>query len=212
MAKIGNWSAEVTPEIQSNMANTARYAYENGRSLREDALALFEMNRYSRAVALAILAEEEFSKSFMLTICIQDNRWDSNILKALLRHNDKQGLSAAMTEYASWFVNNYKKLIESGQVPNEPTKEFFHPGKDKIDKILNIFKDTANRKDKDTLKQEALYVGIDKSAKVSSHPWSLGQQDAQKCLDETLVFQVITEILNGNHKNINVLEGLLESA
>jgi len=208
MGEKHDWAVPVTPELRQDMEETARAAYENGLELRQDALKLFEACRYPRAAALAILAEEEFSKAFILKICAQKGRWDSSIYKALRRHPEKQGISEAMREYFNWFIDNYKKVMEMNRFSFVQAQPSLYPGNEKMDIILSKAKSRFKKPIKDFLKQDSIYVGISKSAKISSTPDQIGIKKAKVCLEESLVFKVITEVLFGDYSNVESLEKL----
>lgn len=206
MGKNGDWVISVTPQLKSDMEDTARAAYENGNDLRQDALTLYESGRHSRAAALAVLAEEEYSKAFILKICAEQGRWDSNIYKALRKHPEKQGISEAMREYFSWYVDNYKRVMEMNRFAFIPVQPSSYPGDEKMTAILSTAKSRLKKPIKDFLKQDSFYVGIDGSAKILSTPSKIGKAEAKSCLDESLVFKIITEILLGDYSNIDSLE------
>nr|WP_255777291.1 AbiV family abortive infection protein [Halomonas desiderata] len=185
------------------MERAAHATYENGCALRDDALVLYEASRFARATALAVLAEEEFSKAFMLIICVGQDRWDSNIYKALTKHGDKQGISAAMREYAEWFVDNYKRVEAANRYSLVRRKPSMHPGDERMKEILETAKNTAKRPPKDKVKQRSFYVGIGKDGRATSIPGSGSQKQACEYLSECRVFQVITEVALGNYSNVS---------
>ena len=97
------------------MEETARAAYENGCSLINDAVTLFEVGRFPRAAALAILAEEEFSKSFMLINCAMQSRWDSAMFNALFRHAEKQAFTESMRDLLELCDTRNKRINQINQ-------------------------------------------------------------------------------------------------
>jgi len=200
---MGEWSATVTAEIRADMERTACSSYENGCALRDDALALYEASRFARATALAVLAEEEFSKAFILIICVGQNRWDSNIHKALTKHGDKQGISAAMREYVEWFVDNYKRVEAANRASLVPRQPSMHPGDERMKEILETAKRTAQRPPKDQVKQRSIYVGIGKDGRTTSIPGHGSQEEAGEYLSECRAFQVITEVALGDYSNVS---------
>jgi AbiV family abortive infection protein len=193
MSKKSDWAVPVTPELRQDMEKTSRAAYENGCSLRQDAITLFEAGRFPRAAALAILAEEEFSKAFMLIICAGQGRWDSNIFKALRRHPEKQGLSKAVMGLLDLFDAYNKRVMEMNQFRLIPIPFSRYPSKEKIEEVISKGKSCIKKPKKDFLKQECFFVGCDERAELTCIPDSIGGKEAQSCLDESEKFKKITE-------------------
>jgi AbiV family abortive infection protein len=183
------------------MEETARAAYENGCSLRQDAITLFEAARFPRAAALAILAEEEFSKALIIILCSGQPRWDSNIFKALRRHLEKQSLSETMRSYYGWFVANHKRVMERNRFALIPIPFSIYPDHEKMEAIISKGKSYIKKPIKDFLKQDCFYVSCDERAKLSCTPDSIGQKEAQSCLDESDEFREITELAMDDYKN-----------
>jgi len=202
MTPKSDWAIPVTPELRQDMEETGRAAYENGCRLRQDAITLFEAGRFPRAAALAILAEEEFSKAFMLIICAKQGRWDSNIFKALRRHPEKQGISEAMRDYLNWFVAYNKRVMERNQFALIPIPPSIYPDHEKMKALISKAKSRLAKPIKDFLKQDCFYIGYDERAKLSCTPDSIGQKEAQSCLDESEQFKVITELALGDYSNV----------
>jgi len=194
MTQKDDWSVPVTPELQKNMEETARAAYENGCSLKEDAIILFKADRFPRAAALAILSEEEFSKAFILINCAGQGRWDSNVFKALRRHPEKQGFSEAMRGYSDWFIDCNKWRMEFNKSALIPIALSRYPDRKNLEAIISKGKSHIEKPIKDFLKQDCFYVGYDKRAKISSKPNSISQKEAQIYLDESDKFKALTEL------------------
>jgi AbiV family abortive infection protein len=110
------WTDIVTPELKSAIHQAALASYANACELMKDAKILWRENRHARSGVLIILSEEEFSKAFILLICAQQNRWDSVIFDALLRHPEKQGIAEGMREY----YNGAMKMSQFSSVPITP--------------------------------------------------------------------------------------------
>ena len=201
MSKKSDWVVPVTPELRQDMEETVRAAYENGCSLRQDAITLFEARRFPRATALAILAEEEFSKAFMLIICAKQGRWDSNIFKALRRHPEKQGISEAMRGYLDWFIASNKRIMDLNRFALIPIPLSRYPDHGTMEVIISKGKSCLEKPKKDFLKQDCFYIGYDERAKLSCTPDSIGQKEAQSCLDQSEQFRVITELAFDDYRN-----------
>ena len=201
MSKKSDWAVPVTPELRQDMEKTSRAAYGNGCSLKQDAITLFEAGRFPRAAALAILAEEEFSKAFMLIICAGQGRWDSNVFKALRKHPEKQGFSEATRGLLDLFVAHNKRVMEMNRCALIPIPLSRYPGHEKMEAIISKAKSRIAKPIKDFLKQDCFYVGYDERAKLSCTPDSIGQKEAQSCLDESEQFKVITELALGEYRN-----------
>jgi AbiV family abortive infection protein len=200
MSKKGDWAVPINPQLRQNIEETARAAYENGCSLRQDATILFEAGRFPRAAALAVLAEEEFSKAFMLIISARQGRWDSNIFKALHKHPEKQGLSYAMRDYLDQFVAHSKRIMEIDRCALIPIPLSIYPSDEKMEAIISKAKSRIAKPIKDFLKQNCFYVSCDNRAKLICKPDSIGQKEAQSCLDESEQFKVITELSLNNYQ------------
>jgi AbiV family abortive infection protein len=201
MTQKGDWSIPVTLELRKNMEEIFRAAYDNGCSLREDALILFEASRFPRAAALTILAKEEFSKAFILIISAGQGRWDSNLFKALRKHPEKQGMSEAMKGFLDWFTDCNKWRIKFNQSALIPISLSRYPEREKIEEFISRGKSCIKKPVKDFLKQECFYVGYDERAKMTCSPVSIGQNEAQSCLDETEKLKVIIELAMDDYKN-----------
>ncbi len=210
MGRKGGWNCQVTPELCHDMETTAHAAYKNGSNLRQDALTLFGACRYPRTVALAILAEEEFSKALILMSCADEKqgKWDSNLHMALRKHPEKQGIVEGIIEHTIWFVN-HAKFIEALN-----RRSLFHvrpstlPSDDKMNEIKSKVKSYFKKPIRDKLKQDSIYVNIDKFAKASSNPNQFGKEDAKGCLDRSLITEVVTEVALGDDSNVEYLMNL----
>lgn len=196
--KKGEWSKPVTTQIKNNMEESARAAYLNGCALCDDARLLFDAERFARSAALAILAEEEFSKAFILLICVGQGRWDSSIYQALRKHPEKQGVAEGMRIHFDWFLQNYKQVMEMNRFSPVEAQPTVIPSDEKVNEIIQKAKNNFSKPIRDYLKQDALYVSLNEDAKVGSGPSAVGREDAQRCLDESTKFRVITEVLLGD--------------
>ena len=194
MSKKGDWSVPVTSELRRNMEETARAAYENGCSLIKDAVTLFEVGRFPRAAALAILAEEEFSKSFMLINCAMQSRWDSAIFNALFRHAEKQAFTESMRNLLELCDTRNKRINQINQCQLIPIPFAKYPSKEKIDEVISKGKSRIKKPIKDFLKQNCFFVRCDEKATLQCKPNSIGQNEAQSCLEESEEFRKITEL------------------
>ena len=209
MGKKGYWVVQVTPEIRRDMEKTAHAAYKNGSNLRQDAVTLFDACRYPRAVALAILAEEEFSKALILQASAEQGRWDSNLYKALHKHPEKQGIVEGIMAHAIWFVGHAKFIERLNRVSLVQVRPSTHPGNKEMEEILSKVKSYFKKPIKDKLKQNSIYVGIDKSGKIASKPDQIGKEEAEACLNKSYKMNVITEVAFGDYSNAKDLENLL---
>jgi len=192
------WTKAVTPQIKSNMQESAHAAYANGCALLEDALFLVTADRYPRATALAILAEEEFSKAFILLVSAMNGRWDSNIFLSLRKHSNKQGISEAMLDYLDWFKQNYQWVMEINRYTLVQAQPDIHPGDEKMEQLYAKAKSRFAKPIRDYLKQDAFYVSIDEDGKPKSIPNSIGKEDALRYLKDSEKFQVVVEMLLGD--------------
>lgn len=197
MAKQTDWMKIVTPELKHNMQESGRITYINACALREDAIRLFDAKSYPRSAALAILAEEEFSKAFIMLTCAENGRWDSIIFASLRKHSNKQAMSEAMLDYMAWFVDNYKRVIERNRSSFIPMHPAIHPGSEKMNQFIDKAKNIIAKPARDYLKQDAFYVGINENAQVINTPNTVGQEEAEQCLNTSGKFQVVVEIALG---------------
>jgi AbiV family abortive infection protein len=209
MGKKDGWVVPVTPEIRRNIENTAHAAYMNGSNLRQDAVTLFESCRYPRAVALAILAEEEFSKALILKASAEQGRWDSNLYKALHKHPEKQGIVEGIMAHAIWFIGHAKFIERLNRVSLVQVRPSMLPGDKEMEKILSNVKSYFKKPIKDKLKQNSIYVSIDKSGKTTSKPDQIGKEEAETYLNKSYKMNVITEVAFGDYSNAKDLEDIL---
>lgn len=194
MSKKGDWSVPVSFELRRNMEETARAAYENGSSLIKDALTLFEAGRFPRAAALAILAGEEFSKSFMLINCAMYNRWDSAIFNALFTHAKKQAFSESLMDFLELCDTRNRRINQINQCQLIPIPFSKYPSKEKIEEVISKGKSRIKKPIKDFLKQDCFFVRCDEKATLQCKPDSIGQNEAQSCLEESEEFRKITKL------------------
>ncbi len=193
--KKGDWVKQFTPDLISNMQKSVKAAFDNGESLLEDAQLLFSNQRYSRSTALAILSEEEFSKSFILLVCLGQNRWDSNIYKALRTHSTKQGISEAATTHYNWAIENIKKVEEMNKtsfLKNEPA---LMPDEKQINELKDLASSRFKKPIKDHMKQNSFYVSLDKDARIMSVPTRITELNAQQSIEEAKNFKSATKEL-----------------
>jgi len=209
MGKKDGWVIPVTPEIEQDMENTAHAAYKNGSNLRQDAVTLFESCRYPRVVALAILSEEEFSKAIILKFCAEDGRWDSNLYKALHKHSIKQGIVEGIMAHAIWFVGHANFIEKLNRVSLAQVRTSMTPCDTEMGEILSKVKSYFKKPERDRLKQNSMYVGIDKFGKIASKPDQIGKEEAEAQLNKSYLMNVITEVAFGDYSNAMDLKNLL---
>jgi len=195
MNKKGDWVKPFTSDLISNMKETIKKAYGNAESLLEDAQLLLENRRYSRSTALAILSEEEFSKSFILLVCLGQQRWDSNIYKALRAHATKQGISEAAREHYNWAIENIKMVEEMNKtsfIKNEPA---LIPDEERLNDLKDLASSRFKKPIKDHLKQDSFYVSLDKDSKIISTPEKITEINAKQTIEEAKDFKSATKAL-----------------
>lgn len=189
-----DWSMLVDEALQSRLLETARAAYESGCSLLSDAKALLETERHCRAGALAILAEEEYSKAFILCNCAQMRRWDSVIFRSLTDHGGKQTVSQVMIDYWAWLQNNLKAVAEMNRFSFIPAQPSVLPSQTEFDAMVEkAKKQHMTKRQRDKLKQQMLYVHIDRNGSAIHKPNAVTAGTAQQCIDDTYLFKTITE-------------------
>ena len=194
MGKKPDWSLPVTSELRQNMEETARSAYENGCNLIKDAVTLFDVGRFARAAALAILAGEEFSKSFMLINCAMYNRWDSAIFNALFRHSEKQAFSESLMNLLELCDTRNRRINQINKCQLIPIPFSRYPSRENIEEVISKGKSRIKKPIKDFLKQNCFYVRCDEKATLQCKPDSIGQNEAQSCLEDSEEFRKITEL------------------
>lgn len=187
--KQTGWKKHVDERLKLDLEKAAKAAFENGCELIKDARLLFDAQRYPRATALAILAEEEFCKAFTLKLSAINSRWDSTIFNALLNHSSKQGLAEAVVNQADWERENARRL---GGFKSE------YPDVIKAREIVAAAKERSHKREKDKLKQDALYVSIFKDGKIKSLPKEISKEDAESSLLFTEKFQDHVALLLGD--------------
>ncbi|MBI5892553.1 MAG: AbiV family abortive infection protein [Deltaproteobacteria bacterium] len=194
MTNQESWIDIVTPNIKGDIERIAIEAYTNACDILKDAKILMREDRYARAGALVILSEEEFSKAFILFVCAQQNRWDSEIFYALKKHPEKQGIAKAMREYFEWFVDNYNLVIKMNQFAFVPATPSMLPSQKQWKEMIGKTKKGIKKEKKERYKQALLYVGFDRTAKVTSNPKNVNKKEVEDCCKEAERFKEVVEI------------------
>jgi AbiV family abortive infection protein len=193
MGKKSDWSDKMTPALKTAIQQVAHASYMNACELIKDAMVLRREGRYARAGALVILSEEELSKALILLVCLEQNRWDSVIVDALRRHPEKQGMANGMREYMAWLVENYERAMKMNQASFVPLTPATFPDRQRWEGIIANTKQEISSKRKDRLKQSLLYVGLDRSANITSDPRDVDMSVVDNCFNETKRFKEIVE-------------------
>jgi AbiV family abortive infection protein len=118
-----------------------------------------------------------------------NSRWDSTIFNALLNHASKQGLAEAVVNQAEWERENARRL---GGFKSE------YPDAVKAREIVAAAKERLLKREKDKLKQNALYVSIFKDGRINNLPNEITKDDTEGCLLFTEKFQDHVALLLGD--------------
>ncbi|MBL8448217.1 MAG: AbiV family abortive infection protein [Zoogloeaceae bacterium] len=197
-ASKGGWSKPVSPELRERLLASADYCYRNACTLVDDAELLRQASRWPTVAALAILAEEEFGKAFMLRCCANQGRWDSAIFAALTKHSIKQALSQGARDYADFSIPNalYADEINKLSLIRSVPSMFVSP--EFLDPIRHRAHQTMTERRPDYLKQDALYVKIDKNAATVFTPSSISESQATECLREAKRIKTVVGLMAGD--------------
>ncbi len=188
------WKDTVTQTLKSAVEQTALACYANACDLMKDAKILLNENRLPRAGALVILSEEEFSKAFILIVCMQQNRWDSVIFDALMRHPEKQGIAAGMREYFEWFAKNYDSVMKMNKFSFVPMTPAILPSKQRFKELTTNAKKVIKSQEKEKYKQSLFYVGFDRNGHVTYDPKNADRVQIENCFNEAEKFKEVVEI------------------
>ncbi len=192
------WSKEVTPQLRQRMLSSADECYENGCGLLLDAETLHRASRWSTAVALAVLAEEEFSKAFILRVCSRQGRWDSTIHGAMRKHSDKQAVSQAMRAFLDHLIRNALRVEELNRFGLTRSRPDMLLSRQYLDPILHSARQSLAQPHRDRLKQDALYVNIDKDGRAISTPKKVDDLRADECIREAGKLKAALDLMAGD--------------
>lgn len=157
----------------------------NGDRLMDDALQLEFQEEGGTRLAIAMLAQEEYAKAFMLYMVREELvPWDSDLLRVMRNHACKH-LLAIIMEYVSpeWeTVEELRAILNAeydldGRFPPHVSSALNILYWEKI-RRGDFFDDNDYEPsvlavafgERDKVKQDALYVDLDKSCRVKSTP------------------------------------------
>jgi AbiV family abortive infection protein len=167
----------------------------NGERLLDDAMMLEFQEPASTRLMVSMLAQEEFAKAFLLFLVKQEIiPWDSELLRAMNNHSCKQ-LVAIVIEYLDpqWeTLDELTKMLDAeyaldGAFPKPVSSALnilyhekmqrgdFSDDNDYDPQVVNVA--TGER---DKVKQNAVYVRIDRSGRVQSTPSSVTMDAANE--------------------------------
>jgi len=163
--------------------------------MMDDALQLEFQASGGTRLAICMLAQEEYAKAFLLYMVLEELApWDSDLLRVIRNHACKH-LVAVVMEYVDpeWDTLDELKAITKAEYDLEGR---FPP---RVSSALNIlyhekirrgdfFDDNDYEPDivaiasggRDKVKQDAVYIDLDKDCRVRNAPMSVTNEDAQR--------------------------------
>jgi AbiV family abortive infection protein len=166
----------------------------NAERLMDDALQLEFQERGGARLAICMLAQEEYAKAFLLYMVREELvPWDSDLLRVIRNHTCKH-LVAIVMEYIDpeWETLDELRAIINAEYDLDGR---FPP---RVSSALNIlYHERIRRGDffddndydpdvvavafgkRDTVKQDAIYIDLDKSCRVKNTPTKITREDAQ---------------------------------
>jgi AbiV family abortive infection protein len=166
----------------------------NAERLMEDAVQLEFQERGGARLAICMLAQEEYAKAFLLYMVREELfPWDTELLRAIRNHACKH-LVAIVMEYVDPQWETLEEL--DAIIKSEFDLEGHFPPR--VSSALNIlyyekmrrgdfFDDNDYEPDvvavaageRDMVKQDAIYVDLDKSCRVKNAPMNVSREDAE---------------------------------
>lgn len=166
----------------------------NAERLMDDALHLEFQERGGARLAICLLAQEEYAKAFILYMVREELvPWDSDLLRVIRNHACKH-LVAIVMEYIDpeWDTLEELDAILKAEFDLEGR---FPP---RVSSALNILYHEKIRRgdffndneydpdvvavafgDRDKIKQDAVYIDLDKSCRVKNAPMDVTREDAK---------------------------------
>jgi AbiV family abortive infection protein len=166
----------------------------NAERLMDDALQLEFQERGGTRLAVCMLAQEEYAKAFILYMVREELvPWDSDLLRVIRSHACKH-LVAIVMEYIEPEWETFDELQAILRTEFE-LGDHFPP---RVSSALNILYHEKIRRgdffddndydpsvlavasgERDLVKQDAVYVDLDKSCRVKNAPMDVTREDAQ---------------------------------
>jgi AbiV family abortive infection protein len=165
----------------------------NAERLMDDALQLEFQERGGARLAICMLAQEEYAKAFLLYMVREELvPWDSDLLRVIRNHACKH-LVAIVMEYIApeWETFEELRAIIKAEYDLEGR---FPP---RVSSALNILYHEKIRRgdfqddndydsdviaiafgERDAVKQDAIYIDLDKSCRVKNAPMDVTREDA----------------------------------
>lgn len=168
---------------------------DNGSRLLNDAVQLEFQEQGGTRFMICVLAQEEYAKAFLLYLVREEIvPWDSDLLRVMKNHACKH-LVAILMEYIDPQWDTSEELAEIYRLEYDLDGRF----PPNVRSALNIlyfeiirrgdFFDDDNeyerdvvaiaRGQRDRVKQNAVYINVDKSCRVKGSPMKLTREDAQ---------------------------------
>jgi AbiV family abortive infection protein len=165
----------------------------NADRLMEDALQLEFQERGGARLAICMLAQEEYAKAFLLYMVREDLvPWDFDLLRVIRNHACKH-LIAIVMEYVDpqWeTMEELEKIIKAefdlqGRFPPRVSSALNILYHEKIrrgdfidDNDYEADVISVARGERDIIKQDAIYINLDKSCRVKNAPMDVTREDA----------------------------------
>jgi AbiV family abortive infection protein len=183
----------IKPPRNEDVQKSIDACLDNADRLMDDALQLEFQERGGTRLAICMLAQEEYAKAFLLYLAREELLpWDADLLRVMRNHECKH-LLAIVTEYIDpeWDTLEELQAIIRGEYD---LGDRFPP---RVSSALNILYfekigrgnfdgDNDYEPDvveiafraRDRIKQDAIYIDLDKSCHVKNAPMEVSREDA----------------------------------
>jgi AbiV family abortive infection protein len=187
-------NSRIKPPRKEDVQKSIDACINNADRLMDDALQLEFQERGGTRLAICMLAQEEYAKAFLLYLAREELLpWDADLLRVMRNHECKH-LLAIVIEYIDpeWDTLDELQAIIRGEYDlgdNFPPRvssalnilyfekmrrgNFEHEENDYMPDVVAI----AFRA-RDRIKQDALYIDLDKSCRVKNAPTEVTREDA----------------------------------
>ena len=181
----------LTPPRREDVNASIDACLTNAERLMGDAQALEYQELGGTRLAISILAQEEYAKAFLLYMVREEFLpWESRLLSVIRNHSCKHLLAVVM----EWIAPEWDTTEELEAILDaEYAAERFPP---RVSSALNIlYSEKIRGRDddeqyeldvvaiargkRDAVKQDALYIDLDKSCRTKNNPGGVTQEDAE---------------------------------
>jgi AbiV family abortive infection protein len=183
-----------TPPRKEDVQESIDACLANAERLMDDALQLEFQERGGARLVICLLAQEECAKAFLLYMVREELvPWDSDLLRVIRNHTCKH-LVAIVMEYIDpeWnTLDEFRGIIKAeldreGAFPPRVADALNILYHEKISRDYFFLDDNDCESDvvevasgkRDRVKQDAVYIDVDKSCRVKNAPMCVTKEDA----------------------------------